>query len=125
MVVEGKNYSASPGRMLEFENGADYSVLTEFGQNALAALSPEADREWKEKEANQRTVEQITMHQKGKAVVYMEQEEPDQREQKCANCGTTGVKTYQYQMCRPCLAARLRGMQDFIDEQRKEIFGER
>jgi len=75
-----------------------------------------------QKKGSQGTVEQITMHQKGnRMVVAMEQEEPEG----CASCGQKGVKTFQYQMCRPCLAKKLRGIQDFIDEQRKEIFGDR
>ncbi len=77
----------------------------------------------KQKKGTQGTVEQITMHQKGNRMVVAmdEQEEPEG----CASCGQKGVKTFQYQMCRSCLAKKLRGIQDFIDEQRKEIFGDR
>ena len=76
---------------------------------------------------NKGTVEQITMHQKGNrtVVVMDEQEDPEARSGNCSSCGQAGVRTYQYGMCRSCLAARLKGMQEFIDEQRKEIFGDR
>lgn len=79
--------------------------------------------ESKKNKGNQGTVERITMHQKGNRMVVAmdEQEEPEG----CASCGQKGVKTFQYSMCRACLAKKMRGIQDFIDEQRKEIFGER
>ena len=131
-----QKYNRSLRRMLESRAGAvnsdkeagtpESGVEPEGALNTALHCSLVTDLRAKQIEVFQGTVEETTMHQKGKAVVYMEdQDEPEDSEPVCAGCGKKGLKTYQYQMCKPCLTKKLRGIQDFIDEQRKEIFGDR
>ena len=107
-------------RMLDDSEPAGAAGSLERRIKIGGQLQPDTN---KKEKGIQGTVENIKLHQKGNQMVVTmeEQEEPEG----CASCGQKGVKTFQYQMCRSCLAKKLRGIQDFIDEQRKEIFGDR